>query len=111
MTKKQPPNNSMSVQMLISENAEDRGSMNIGVAHNLSDDMPEDEQTFYLDVLNGLVSHLNTSIESLAFTGMILRQLAEYEEDEEGGIEFEPDEKLLKAVENGKVIQLNKKFH
>jgi len=107
----------MSVQMLISGNAEDGGSMNIGVAHNLSDDMPEDEQTFYLDVLNGLVSHLNTSIESLALTGMLLRELAEYEESD--GI-FEPDEKLLKAVENGKVIkdvengkviQLNKKLH
>ena len=109
MTKKQPPKNSMSVQMLISESDEDGSVMNIGVAHNLSDDMPEDEKTFYLDALNGLVSQLNTGLESLAFTGMLLRELAEYEE--EGGIEFEPAEELLEAVENGKVIQLKKKLH
>jgi hypothetical protein len=110
MTKKQPPKNSMSVQMLIFDEDEDGSVMNIGVAHNLSDDMPEDEQTFYLDALNGLVSQLNTGLESLAFTGMLLRQLAEYEE-EEGGIEFEPAEELLEALENGKVIQLKKKLH
>ncbi len=110
MTKKQPPKNSMSVQMLIFDEDEDGSVMSIGVAHNLSDDMPEDEQTFYLDALNGLVSQLNTGLESLAFTGMLLRQLAEYEE-EEGGIEFEPAEELLEALENGKVIQLKKKLH
>lgn len=110
MTKKQPPKNSMSVQMLIFDEDEDGSVMNIGVAHNLSDDMPEDEQTFYLDALNGLVSQLNTGLESLAFTGMLLRQLAEYEE-EEGGKEFEPAEELLEALENGKVIQLKKKLH
>ena len=110
MTKKQPPKNSMSVQMLIFDEDEDGSVMSIGVAHNLVDDMPEDEQTFYLDALNGLVSQLNTGLESLAFTGMLLRQLAEYEE-EEGGIEFEPAEELLEALENGKVIQLKKKLH
>ena len=110
MTKKQPPKNSMSVQMLIFDEDEDGSVMSIGVAHNLSDDMPEDEQTFYLDALNGLVSQLNTGLESLAFTGMLLRELAEYEE-EEGGIEFEPAEELLEALENGKVIQLKKKLH
>tara|TARA_R110002074_G_scaffold39156_4_gene105404 strand:- start:101 stop:391 length:291 start_codon:yes stop_codon:yes gene_type:complete len=96
--------------MLIFDEDEDGSVMSIGVAHNLSDDMPEDEQTFYLDALNGLVSQLNTGLESLAFTGMLLRQLAEYEE-EEGGIEFEPAEELLEALENGKVIQLKKKLH
>jgi hypothetical protein len=111
MTKKQPPKNSMSVQMLIFDEDEDGSVMSIGVAHNLSDDMPEDEQTFYLDALSGLVSYLNTSMESLAFTGMLLREIAEYEEDEEGGIEFEPAQELLEAVENGKVIQLKKKLH
>lgn len=105
MNKQKSPENSMTIQIVLNED-----TMDIGVMHNFADDMPEEERTFYLDALNGLVAQLNHGLENMAFTGMLLRQLAEYEDDDEG-IDFEAAPELLEAIKDNKVVQLKKKLH
>jgi len=98
------PENSMSIQIVLRD---DDDVMDIGVSQNLSEDLPEEEQTFYNDVLNGLVSQLNTGLEHLAFVGMLMRQLNE----DKDSIEFEAAPELLEAIEDNKVIKMKKKLH
>lgn len=98
------PENSMSIQIVLRD---DDDVMDIGVSQNLSKDLPEEEQTFYNDVLNGLVSQLNTGLEHLAFVGMLMRQLNE----DKDSIEFEAAPELLEAIEDNKVIKMKKKLH
>tara|TARA_R110002153_G_scaffold16836_2_gene59097 strand:- start:1956 stop:2276 length:321 start_codon:yes stop_codon:yes gene_type:complete len=84
----------------------DDGDLEVFVGQNLPDDMSEEEAQFYSDLLNGLHMTLNTSVEHLIFIGQMLRTLAEEEEDE---LVFEPDEALLDAIADSKVVSINKK--
>ena len=88
--------------------------IDIGVDHNLDDSMTEEEQIFYLDALNGIISKIKFGIEDLAFTGMLMRNLAAHQngDDEDAvGISFEPSEELIDAISDKKVIQFKKKIH
>jgi len=88
--------------------------IDIGVDHNLDDSLDIEEQTFYLDALNGIVSKIKFGIEDLAFTGMLMRNLAALQNDDDeelSGIDFEPSEELLQAIEDRKIIQFKKKIH
>lgn len=98
------PENSMSIQIVLRD---DEDVMDIGVSQNLSEDLPEEEQAFYNDVLNGIVSQLNTGLEHLAFVGMLMRQLNE----DKDSIEFEAAPELLEAIKDNKVIKMKKKLH
>lgn len=100
------PENSMSIQLVLKDD-----TMDIGVMHNFAEDLPEEERIFYTDALNGLVAQLNTGLETMAFTGMLLRQLTELEEDDGGGIDFEAAPELLEAIAENKVIKFKKKLH
>ena len=51
-------------------------------------------------------------MEGSASVGILLRQLAILtEEDDRDIIEFEPDDQLVEAVKDNKVIQFKKKLH
>lgn len=98
------PENSMSIQLIIRP---EEGQMDIGVVQNLSEDMPEEDRVFYMDALNGLVASIDTSLDHMAYVGMLMRQVSEDEES----IEFEPAPELLEAINSNKVVQLKKKLH
>ena len=86
--------------------------LDISVEHNFGDDLSEEARLFYLDALNGIVAKVKFGLEELAFTGMLMRTLAAQQDDEDYlGIDFEPSEELLKAMEDRKIIQFKKKIH
>jgi len=65
-----------------------------------------------------LISKINTGADELAFQGSLLRELSnlrsiidDLDEDDDEGITFEPDEMLLKALKDRKVISIKKKLH
>jgi len=90
----------------------DTDIIDIAVGHNLTDDLEEGQVAFYLDVLNGLVHGLKNNMEGSASVGILLRQLAILtEEDDDDIIDFEPDDQLIEAVKDNKVIQFKKKLH
>lgn len=84
----------------------DDGDLEVFVGQNLSEELSEEEVRYYSDLLNGLHMTLNTSVEHLIFVGQMMRALAEDDEDE---LVFEPDEALLDAIADKKVIPINKK--
>tara|TARA_R100000541_G_scaffold16283_1_gene25901 strand:- start:289 stop:627 length:339 start_codon:yes stop_codon:yes gene_type:complete len=93
-------------------------TLNLKVEHNLSATMYEDQHEFYLDLINGLISKINTGADELAFQGSLLREISnlrsiidDLDEDDDEGITFEPDEMLLKALKDRNVISIKKKMH
>ena len=93
-------------------------TLNLKVEHNLSATMYEDQHEFYLDLINGLISKINTGADELAFQGSLLREISnlrsiidDLDEDYDEGITFEPDEMLLKALKDRNVISIKKKMH
>ena len=84
----------------------DDGDLEVFCGHNLSEDMNEDEALYYMDMLNGLHMTLNASVDHLVMQGQMLRALQEQEEDE---LVFEPDEELLKAIADKKILPFDKK--
>ena len=93
-------------------------TLNLKVEHNLSATLYEDQHEFYLDLINGLISKINTGADELAFQGSLLREISnlrsiidDLDEDDDEGITFEPDEMLLKALKDRNVISIKKKMH
>jgi len=86
--------------------------IDIGVDHNFGDNLSEEDQVFYLDALNGIVSKIKFGIEDLAFTGMLMRTLASYQDNEDNvSVDFEPSDELIDAISDKKIIQFKKKIH
>ena len=90
----------------------EEGKLSVAVADNL-DSFDEDESIDYLlDLAYGLRFNLDVAIESLTQTGRVVRTLQDLLDQEDPEIEFEPDEALLKAIEqntSGTIIHFNKK--
>jgi len=84
------------------------GDLEVSYGHSLSEDMDEEEALFLIDMLNGLNASLNTSMEHFALVGKLLREIHERDAQEEEEWVFEPDEKLLEAREEKKIIPFNK---
>jgi len=111
------PKNAINISILVDQ---DTDSYDINVKHNLSVTMKEDQATYYLDVVNGILSKLKNEMQTFAYQGALLRELSilrEFieEEDDEDDICFEPDEELVEAMKkknSGKVIDFKKpKIH
>lgn len=88
---------------------EEDGGFGVTVMHNLSDDWSEEEAEPYLDILNGLNMVLTNGYEMLGMYGALGRIVKDYIENDGPEIEFEPDEELLQAIEDRKVVPFNKK--
>ena len=90
--------------------------------YNLSETMSEDQQAYYLNVVNGIISKCKSEIDIFAKEGYFIRELnklrnfadevisnVDEDDDEAFSIEFEPSEELLDAVsekQNGQVKNL-----
>jgi hypothetical protein len=84
----------------------DDDEIEVAYGHSLSEDFDEDKALYFIDLLNGLNLSLNTSMDHFSVIGRMLRDLQESEEEEEWV--FEPDEELLEARANKKIIPFNK---
>ena len=102
----QIPLNTMLLQLTL----RDDGDMNVFMGHNLSEDIPDDEAQFYMDFFQGLNISLTTAIQQFAMIGYLSRSVSELQDELDGEeIGFEPDEELLQAIADAKVIPMNKK--
>lgn len=100
---------------------QDTDIVDLEISHNLSATMEEAQVMFYLDTINGLTYKIKAEIETLAFQGALLREVATLrsiiDEDDEDEITFEPDEELLEIVrekrkdKDGNVVDFKKKLH
>lgn len=85
----------------------DEGEVEVFSGHNISEDLPEEQLHFYLDLLNGLQTIMDTATEHVVMTGTLLRTIHQLQQQDE--VVFEPDDELLEAINNKKVIPFNKK--
>ena len=84
----------------------DDDEIEVAYGHSLSEDFDEDKALYFIDLLNGLNLSLNTSMDHFSVIGRMLRDLQESEEEEEWV--FEPDEELLEARADKKIIPFSK---
>ena len=97
--------NSITLVIALDEEAE---TLSISSAQHTTDDLdPEQAQTL-TDIYNGLCLVLDGGMDYLRFVGGILSKLEEYNNSE---IEFEPDDELLEAVADAKVVKFPRKLH
>lgn len=99
------PNNSMFLLMHVLED----GDLRVMVGRKFDEDMPEEDYLYYMDLLNGLNMILSMSPAMVLHFGTLARTVAEYEEQD--GIVFEPDEQLLDAIADAKVIHLKDRMN
>ena len=107
---------------------QDTGGIDIEAECNLSSTMAKDQQEYFENVLEGLISKLKTEPDSFAREGYFLSEIhalrtviddweGDWEDDGSGfSIEFEPDDDLVDKItekKNGsKVVLFNgKKLH
>jgi deoxyadenosine/deoxycytidine kinase len=83
------------------------GDLEVFFGHNIEDDMPEEVANFYMDLLNGINTMLESNPDHLVLLGTLLRTVHELQNKDE--VEFEPDEELLKAVQDRNIVPFNKK--
>ena len=107
------PENTIQITVSIDE---DDDIMDVYLDENLSDDMSDEQATFYLDVFNGVMGKLQTTSEEFRTFGALLRKISylEHELYEEDGLVFEPDEALLEALnlkEDTNIVGFKKKMH
>ena len=107
------PENTIQITVSIDE---DDDIMDVYLDENLSDDMSDEQATFYLDVFNGVMGKLQITTEEFRTFGALLRKIAylEHELYEEDGLVFEPDEALLEALnlkEDTNIVSFKKKMH
>jgi len=107
------PKNTINIRITIDQ---DTDHYDIGAEQSLSPMMSEEQHQFYLDALNGLVGKLKTELSSFAFHGSLLREITVLREiiDNDGEIDFEPDEELVDAVRekrSAKILEFKKKLH
>tara|TARA_R110001592_G_scaffold322679_3_gene601626 strand:+ start:471 stop:845 length:375 start_codon:yes stop_codon:yes gene_type:complete len=85
---------------------QDTDDLRVSAVPNFSSTMPQDQSSFYMSVINGLIGHLKSSPEGLAHYGHLLQELSRmrtlvdtYEdEDDDFDIGFEPDETFLEKL-------------
>jgi hypothetical protein len=110
------PENTIQITMSVDQ---DDDVLEVSLDESLSSSMSEEQETFYLDLCNGLMAKLNTTLEEFVITGRLLRRISMLEdelyEDRDGlEITFEPSEELLDAMRlnsDDNVLSFKKKLH
>lgn len=93
------------------------GNISVRLEENLSRALVEEEEGFLLDLCAGLISKLQTETDSISYHGSLIRQVSMLEDElygEDGDIEFEADEELIKAIkekQEGNILNFKKKLH
>lgn len=103
MEPKDLPPNSMILRMDILSD----GDLKIYSAYHFGDELTDEECLYYESLLNGLNYTLNMGPELCSSIGAMATDLGQFESEEE--FVFEPDEELIKAVSDTKVVLFNKK--
>ena len=99
------PENSITIVISLDEDAE---TLSIASAQHTSEDLdPEQAQTL-VDIYNGLCLVLDGGMDYLRFVGGVQSKLEEYNNSE---IDFEPDDELLEAIADAKVVKFPRKLH
>ena len=96
------PEDSISICVTLSEEGE---PLTIALA-NVTDSLDEQAKDYLLLMLKGLEFFVHASPEGLASIGNI-SEMAEYRDED--SIAFEPDEELIDAIKDSKVVPINKK--
>lgn len=99
------PENSITLVISLDEEAE---TLSIASAQNTSADLDPEQTQVMTDIYNGLCLVLDGGMDYLRFVGGILSKLEEYNNSE---IDFEPDDELLEAVADAKVVKFPRKLH
>lgn len=90
------------------------GEIELTIGHNLTEGyLQSDDFIYYLDVINGMKLAVEHGMDDFANRGFLLRSLydALHEADEQDGIIFEPDDEILDAVADAKIIQLKDRMN
>lgn len=99
------PENSITFVITLDEIEE---TLSIASASSTREDLdPEQAQTLE-DIYNGLCLLLDGGMDYLRFVGGILSKLNEHYGSQ---IEFEPDEELIDAINEKKVVKFPRKLH
>ena len=99
------PENSIHVMLTLDP---DSGSMTLSSQGNIPETLDPEYVKAMTDISNGLCMILENGVEYLATTGSLLTQLEEEMSEE---VVFEPDDELLDAVSDAKIIDFSKKVH
>ncbi len=110
------PENTIQITMIVDQ---DDDVLEVSLDESLSSSMSDEQETFYLDLCNGLMAKLNTTLEEFVITGRLLRRISMLEDElyeERDGLEvtFEPSEELLDAMRlnsDDNVLAFKKKLH
>ena len=110
------PENTIQITMIVDQ---DDDVLEVSLDESLSSSMSDEQETFYLDLCNGLMAKLNTSLEEFVITGRLLRRISKLEDElyeERDGLEvtFEPSDELLDAMRlnsDDNVLAFKKKLH
>ena len=110
------PENTIQITMIVDQ---DDDVLEVSLDESLSSSMSDEQETFYLDLCNGLMAKLNTTLEEFVITGRLLRRISMLEDElyeERDGLEvtFEPSDELLDAMRlnsDDNVLAFKKKLH
>ena len=110
------PENTIQITMTVDQ---DDDVLEVSLDESLSSSMSDEQETFYLDLCNGLMAKLNTTLEEFVITGRLLRRISMLEdelyEDRDGlEVTFEPSDELLDAMRlnsDDNVLSFKKKLH
>lgn len=102
MEPKDLPKNSMMLRMDILES----GDLKIYSAQHFGDELTDEECTYYMNLLTGLNYTLNFGTDYAVALGAMVTHLGELEAEDE--FVFEPDDELIQAVEDAKVVPFDK---
>jgi hypothetical protein len=110
------PENTIQITMIVDQ---DDDVLEVSLDESLSSSMSDEQETFYLDLCNGLMAKLNTTLEEFVITGRLLRRISMLEDElyeERDGLEvtFEPSDELLDAIRlnsDDNVVAFKKKLH
>ena len=95
------PNNSM---MLLVE-VQNNGEMSILSGSNLDDDMDEENLDFLNDIMTGMFMSFDSMINLYAYIGSMARASEDlYNELHGQDLQLEPDEELIKAIRDSKIV-------
>ena len=93
----------------------DPDSIDVAVGHNVETDDFNEEGLEFIDALvAGLGLQIEHSMDTIIAMGRMSNMSRDMMEDEEDDIAFEPDQKLLDAIDtkkNGNVVSIKKKVH
>jgi len=106
MTTEELPKNTMMLMVQVMRD----GEISVLTGSNLDDDLDEEQLEYLNDVITGMFISFENMMNLYAFIGSMASNSEDmYNELNKKGIDFEPDEDLLKALKDNKIIPFDKK--